>query len=720
MQPFDANDYRRRVLAAVHARGSADDSDPFEIYDIPLDEVDRLSDSQVAARVHEVWAFWQKSRDHPRYRGVVLSLLAVHEQTSAVLATKPSRLDLRDRVRAGRDARDRDRFTEIDAAANRLVQRFGGLPEDKIAGLRALAAARGLDDAAFEGRIRRFRRLPAGAAERSSRRTVPADVLRQIRADLDELGRITGNPAPRSLFGLLGIDPGTPLARIRAVRDELAARNRQRRPDRRRALVDDLLAAVTSLLVDGDQEAYLDALALTVTDLLRPKVATAVLVEDELTAADAATLVAEAQTEGLDPARARAVVAALAQEHGVVAPRDAATVPSRPAQTQTPTPMPAPAPRPTPTPAPRPAPPRPRPVSAAEWQAALSRARAALRAGRPIEAGGEVRRSREIAGETLPPIRAVSDDVDRATADAGAAWRVLVGLLPARRYAEAVRIAETLARTASDVPGPDRRTVAAVLAECREQIAKADALLAQAATARGAERDELLAQALVLVVDHAGAAEVVQQAGIDPPSAVNAALESGSVLVSWQASATGGELRYRVRRVLADGTARTVGVTGNLSLEDGGVPAEGPLPAYEVSAGRSGAWSAPARWSPAEVRPDPVEAPDVTRVLPRSAADQLAPASESRVVGDRLQWTWPGGCTEMMVVWRSDAPPVAADDPAGQGQKVTNTRYEINGGVPVPGVRPLHVALFGCVRVDGALVVASSAAPSARLLLRPE
>nr|MDT0666569.1 hypothetical protein [Micromonospora sp. DSM 115978] len=92
---------------------------------------------------------------------------------------------------------------------------------------------------------------------------------------------------------------------------------------------------------------------------------------------------------------------------------------------------------------------------------------------------------------------------------------------------------------------------------------------------------------------------------------------------------------------------------------------------------------------------------------------------EVAVVGDRLQWRWPEGCTEMMVVWRSDAPPLAADDPAAQGQKVTNTRYEINGGVAVPGVRPLHVAVFGCVRVDGALVVARSAAPSARLFVAP-
>ena len=74
----------------------------------------------------------------------------------------------------------------------RLVDRFGGLPEDKIAGLRALAAGRGISEAEFNTRSRRYRVLPAGTPERSAgpaRRPVPPEVMRQIRADLDELGR---------------------------------------------------------------------------------------------------------------------------------------------------------------------------------------------------------------------------------------------------------------------------------------------------------------------------------------------------------------------------------------------------------------------------------------------------------------------------------------------------------------------------------------------------
>jgi len=53
--PFDPNDYRKRVLAAVERRGGPDTSDPFELYDLPLTELD---DATVAVRVAEVWSFW--------------------------------------------------------------------------------------------------------------------------------------------------------------------------------------------------------------------------------------------------------------------------------------------------------------------------------------------------------------------------------------------------------------------------------------------------------------------------------------------------------------------------------------------------------------------------------------------------------------------------------------------------------------------------------------
>ncbi|MEX5632224.1 hypothetical protein [Parafrankia sp. FMc2] len=860
MLPFDSNDYRRRVLAALHARGGAEQSDPFEIYDIPVVEAPRLGDAEVRARLDEVWAFWQRSRDHPRYRGVIIALLGLHDELSSALATAASRADLAERVTAARAARDSERFAELDAAVRRLVSRFGGLPEDKVAALRALAAAQGVDEAAFAQRIRRYRLLPAGAPERATsgqaRRAVPAEVIRQIRADLDELGRIAGTTPPRSLFDLLGVSPGSTREEIRAVRDAAAARNRERRPDRRRALLDDLLTAVRSLLVEGDPEAYLDALVEPVRAALRSRVATAVLIEDRLLASAAAEFVAHAEAEGLDPARARTVVADLARENGVEAP-DVAYTPRRSGGAGGGAGAGAaegggvvPPGRDVPAPA---------PGRTRDWQALLSRARAALRAGRPIEASDEISRAREAAGETLPPIRALGDEVERVIRAAGESWRVIVAEAGADRHRAVARLTEDLARVAADVPGPGGRVLDEVRATARARCAQADELVRRAREAPGPERIQLAREALAAVADHEeahglladspdadaalrparparparqrpaaapgdgsnegpgegsgegsggrpeperGQARVPEQERVsaddrpapaavssavvpsaaeaqvvEAPSGVSARWDGASVVVSWRPTITPGDVRYRIRRITADGNARAVGVTAATSIEDGGVYRGSSIPEYEVIAGVGGVWSAPARWpepvrgedpardqervpeperaasgatgegggtqvpgrlppvpAPAEAPataagavpvaeavpaaeavpvPDAVPGPTDVRVPPpgpRTAADELDPASDLRLVAGRLCWTWPSGCTEMMVTARADLPPAGAQELGSITRKITNTRYDIDGGFALPEARPLHVALFACVRAHGELVVAGAAA----------
>ncbi len=73
MDGFDPNGYRKRVLAAVLARGGPEASDPFELYDLPPD--DDLPDAAVAARVAEVWLSWKRQRDQPKYRVLVAKLV---------------------------------------------------------------------------------------------------------------------------------------------------------------------------------------------------------------------------------------------------------------------------------------------------------------------------------------------------------------------------------------------------------------------------------------------------------------------------------------------------------------------------------------------------------------------------------------------------------------------------------------------------------------------
>ena len=118
---FDPNDYRKRVLAAVQKRGGPDTSDAFELYDLPLD--DDLSDAEVLVRVEEVWGFWQRSRDHPKYRVLVALLVETHAERSAELLDAGRRRLAAARVHAWREQRDSARYELLDSAISRLVAR---------------------------------------------------------------------------------------------------------------------------------------------------------------------------------------------------------------------------------------------------------------------------------------------------------------------------------------------------------------------------------------------------------------------------------------------------------------------------------------------------------------------------------------------------------------------------------------------------------------------
>jgi hypothetical protein len=68
-----------------------------------------------------------------------------------------------------------------------------------------------------------------------------------------------------------------------------------------------------------------------------------------------------------------------------------------------------------------------------------------------------------------------------------------------------------------------------------------------------------------------------------------------------------------------------------------------------------------------------------------------------------------------MVVVRQDRPPTAPDDPAATAWKITNMRYQIDGGLLLPAsvARPCHVAVASCRRENGTLVVAPAFDPTA-------
>ena len=271
---FDPNDYRKRVLAAVEKRGGPDASDPFELYDVPLEQelAGTLTDAAVIARIDEVWGFWQRQRDHPKYRVLVGLLVESHDVRSAELREPGRRRMAAQRVREQREQRDSARFELLDAAIRRLVDRHGGVPRDKIAGLDEVGALTGLTPAEVAARLRRHRVIDvAGAAKEPA---IGPERRRQVRALLDEFGRLTDVPPPPTLIALLGLTPTAPEPEIKAHAAAWRARARELPPDRLRAVVDELMVHVAELIEPGAAavNAYLDTVVLDVRGYLLPRV----------------------------------------------------------------------------------------------------------------------------------------------------------------------------------------------------------------------------------------------------------------------------------------------------------------------------------------------------------------------------------------------------------------------------------------------------------------
>jgi hypothetical protein len=700
-----------------------------------------------------------------------------------LMRDRTSRRRLVEEVQQFRAERDADRYAELDSAIERLVERFGGVPSSKVEGLRHFAAGAGLDAATVEARLAAVPVVQTRTAPAAP--DLPPAVLRQVRADLDELGRLLGTSPPVTLFDLLGLSPGASPEALSQAREAAAARNRALRPDRRRALVDDLLSAVTRLLVQGDPQVYLDAVAQEVTDRLRPRVAAAVLVEDVLTAEDFAHLVGEAEAAGLDRARAERVVAGLAREVGVAVPDQA---PGRPPVQRAP---------------------RHPPGGAASGDAAA--VRAALRAGRVLEARQLVDVARGRARVKEPELQAVADEVAGVLAEAALQWRAVKQSLAARRFHQAAVALEALVRIAVDVPAPDGTTVQEALRQARAGLEAAGARLEQAEALTGAAREDALLAALREFPDAELLVQAVQSIPVHPPREVHTERTpgGGGVRVRWQPSLSTGDVEYRVLRVGTDGSRRPLGTTRASELEDG--EPQGAEPAYVVVARRAGVLSeevvsrtaaagppasrpataaAPPPPNPGRGAPPPVTAlvatplgrrlrltfapPStgtaqvrrlppgsrppavgsvvrdldalgtvVTGMAPGLAVDRrpvdptgyvvvtvdagtavagagvhvvdLPPVNGLHHAADLLRWNWPAGCTEAMVVWSPHSAPSGALDPQAERRKVTNTRYEIEGGVALPAQRPLHVAVFTCTRVASELVASLEAPPDARL-----
>ncbi|GAB2635899.1 YML083C domain-containing protein [Nocardia goodfellowii] len=624
MEAFVPNDYRKRVLADVERRGGIEFSDPFELYDIPLDEAETLSDAEVSARVAEVWGFWQKQRDHPKYRVLVGLLVDGHEHRSELLLHSGSRRAEALRVRNERQQRDAERFEMLDTAISRLVQRYGGVPAGKVAGLEEIGAMGGLTAAEVAARLRRHRVIEDQAAP-----SVLTDQRRkQIRQLLSEWERLLDGPPTPTLFALLQVEPSkaTHPNEIRLRADALRARSRELPPGRVRVVLDELLVHVHDLLEAGPAvaEDYVRSITEDVAAELRPKVRAAVLVEDQLVGEDYEFLLEEAIELGLARPDAIRLLAELA---GALGARIESAPAATPYASDTRPPVNARAARSAPH---RSA----SPGSSREWEEPLKAARAALRAGRPQEAARHVAEARQLdagAHGGATPIRPVADEVERVLAEAAAHWRDATAACAAKRFVAATQHLEYLRRNAADVPPPTGQstTLDQLLTQAREAVATADRLVAEADSGPAQDRTRTLLAAQSACADHAAAAAALAATPIEPPGSIHATrLPNGSVHITWTPSPTA-DADYKVTRLQPDGSWRVVGRTRTTELEDGGAPPTG-LPVYGVAATVAGRYSDTTRSDA-----PPTSAPPLSQ--PLAAAQPMSPATSSNQALDPTQ-----------------------------------------------------------------------------------
>jgi hypothetical protein len=600
---FDPNDYRKRVLAPVEKRGGPDASDPFELYDVPLERelAGELDDAWVAARVADVWGAWQRQRDHPKYRVLVGLLVESHAERSAELLTGSSRRAAAQRVQAEREQREAGRYELLDVAVRRLVERHGGIPRDKVAGLDDVGALSGLTPAEVAARLRRHRVVDVEAKAA----TLDPERRRQVRALLDEFGRLTDVPAPPTLLALLSLNPDVGGDELAATAAAWRARARELPPDRVRAVVDELLVHVAELLEPGRTavEAYLDAVAEDVRAHLRPRVRAAVLVEDRLVADDHGHLVGEAVARGLDARRAAEVVLGLAAELG--------------AEVE---PLSAPAPA--------------KERAGRAWEALLKQARAELRAGRPLAARRLVGEARTAAGDDgVTAVRAVADEIEVVLAEAQMRLSAAVAAADARRWAEALDHLDHLRRTASDVDGDGPVGLDELRERARSEVEQADRAVAAAEAGPEPARAAALMAVLAACPEHPGALAALGRLPLAAPAWVSATRDArGDVLVLWAPSDTP-DVTYRVSRQRPDGGWQVVGRVATTSIEDGGAPPGVEAPVYAVSALQPGRSSTGTRSDDA-----PVPA------VPFSAVPQSGPTSVqvSRVARGTVLITWDG------------------------------------------------------------------------------
>lgn len=310
MVTLDTNAYRKNVLARLlNEPGLADPQtgDPFLVCAVDPD----ADDATAARQFDEVVAFWNKERNHPRYRGLAAQLVGRKAEYESILLNTGARKAAAQRVTQARESAQADGIAVLDDLARRL----GSIPRSKMDALKRIADHHGLDAVTFTSWSARQRVVEDTDA-------VPWDdaVRRQIRRSLDELATLEHHrPGFPTLYSLLGLENDAPVARIRQAADELNQINAGARRDRRKTLLGDLLATIkTRLLAADGPERYKASLKADARDLIRPEIEMLAVVTGEISAEDHQTLLTAlvGNDWGLSMADAREIIRQVAAQSG--------------------------------------------------------------------------------------------------------------------------------------------------------------------------------------------------------------------------------------------------------------------------------------------------------------------------------------------------------------------------------------------------------------------
>lgn len=715
---FDGNAYRKEVLKPLLDRGEHDVSDPFAVLGLDPSVDD---EELIRARVDDVVAFWRKEQSSPRYKGLVSSLLAQQDRISALMLDPTRRAETRDRVQGASEAADAEAAARVDELLDALERRHGGIPRDRIDRLRAIAAREGITDAQVDARLADRTLL---ATEDDDVEPVSPAVRRQVANLLAELARLDPDHGTHTtLYGFLGLPIGADATEVGTRREAIDARNRQRRHDRLRTVVDELVALSQTLLVSGDPRRYLAGIEADVRDRMRPAVETAVLLDDKVGAAEAERLTREAVSAGIDPDAARDLVIEVARslnapidvgtpaEYVVCAACNATNTDTAPdavcttcgAELRRDCPKCG----------------RRTPRSAVACAACrfdlrafdeaaedLAGAAADLDAGRLAAAAERVEAAARWS-EDLPDVvelRHRIADVERTAADA---WAVLAEALAAGRVGDARPALDRLVAVAHDRPGPDGRSVA-------EATAAVEALEGEVATAvdEAGTADDPEAVLVGLLDRHGPAAALTEAlAGhpVAPAGAVTATPTVDGIVVTWELSPAAGVDGYAVRRTIdrTGGATVELATTGGAATEalDPSPPAGEPV-TYSVVALRAGIEAEASRSAAV------VAAPDVEglEVVGHDGAVELrwTPQRVGEVWVDRDQPDDPGAMTRRLrggptgvldSAVRSGAlyryrvqvayqPPGSRDLARSPGVEISTTAWALPAAPPAPRIIP--------------------------------